>query len=98
MSKAISRHYEKIWKFIILQVLDVFREELDTEFVNGCNVRFNDQDALKKELEREYRKLRRDLKKLCYGNNADEGLLDGGKVAAIFCKALINKKVCAFDT
>lgn len=73
-------------------------EECDEEFYRVCNLQPKPLEPWKKSLEKEYRKLRRDLKEFCYGNRADNGLLDGRKLAAIFCKALIKEKAFRFDT
>lgn len=93
-----SRHYAQIWEKVIQQVLEVITEECDEEFCRECSLQTKPLEAWKRALEKEYRKLRRDLKEFCYGNRADDGLLDGRKLAAIFCKALIKEKAFRFHT
>lgn len=93
-----SRHYAQIWEKVIQQVLQVVEEECDAEFAKECKLQTKPIEVWKKDLEKEYRALRRDLKEFCYGNREDDGLLDGRKLAAIFCKALIKEKAFRFDT
>lgn len=93
-----SRHYSQIWEKVICVVLQVIEDECDKKFVEICNLKTKQLDIWKKCLEKEYRTLRRDLKEFCYGNRSDHGSLDSRKLAAVFCKALINEKVFIFDT
>lgn len=93
-----SRHYAQIWEKVIRQVLRVVEEECDAEFSQKCSLQAKPLDIWKKSLEKEYRMLRQDLKKFCYGNRADDGRLDSRKLAAIFCKALIKEKAFRYDT
>ena len=92
-----SRHYAQIWDKVIKNLLRVVEEECDNEFSGSCNLQTKPLDEWKKSLEVEYRTLRRSLKESCYGNRKDEGVLDGRKLAAVFCKALINEKVFCYD-
>lgn len=96
-SREPSRHYNQIWTKVIQQVFEVVLDECDTEFKEQCHLEVKAQKAHRKAVEEEYRCLRKNLKELCYGKKADEGLLDGRKMAAIFCNALIKEKTCVFD-
>lgn len=92
-----SRHYTQIWNKVIEQVLSVVKEECDIEFCKKCKLESKPIKIWKKDLETRYRLLRKDLKEICYGNDIDEGLLDGRKLAAILCRALIEEKAYKFD-
>ena len=93
-----SRHYAQIWDKVIKDLLSAVEEECDKEFSESCDLQMKPLGEWKKSLETEYRILRRSLKESCYGNRKDKGVLDGRKLAAIFCKALINEKVFCYDT
>lgn len=93
-----SRHYSIIWTEIICPVKEVIKEECDSEFSAQCSLRTKNERAWKETLEKEYRALRKKLKIECYGSDSDDGSLDSRKLAAVFCKAIINKKFFVFDT
>lgn len=93
-----SRHYTQIWEKIIKNVLDVVSEECDDDFVKECALEVKQIENWKNALELKYRSFRRELKKICYGDSKDCALLDGRKIAAIFCRALIEEKAYTFDT
>lgn len=92
-----SRHYTQIWDKVICPVFKVVSDECDPEFRKRCGLTDKHPEGWRRQLELEYRALRRDLKDLCYGSHDDTGLLDGRKIAAVFCKALIRKKAFRFD-
>ncbi len=93
-----SRHYEQIWNKVIQQVLKVVTDECDKKFREECCLKIKPLKDWKEKLECKYRMLRKELKEICYGNHIDQGLLDGRKLAAIFCKALTEEKAYVFDT
>lgn len=93
-----SRHYTQIWDKVVRLALEVVEEECDTEFSTMCSLQLKPEAELKTSLEKEYRILRRELKESCYGNGADDGFLDGRKLASVFCKALVNVKAFQFNT
>ncbi len=93
-----SRHYEQIWKMAILPVRKVVFSESDLEFRQRCSLQSIHTNAWKKRLLKEYRRLRESLKEVCYGDEADIGRLDGRKIAAVICNALIREKAFKFDT
>lgn len=93
-----SRHYTQIWEKIITPTLQVVREECDEDFRNSCDLEIKEIEKWKKTLEEKYRTLRSKLKDVCYGDSKDVALLDGRKIAAIFCRALIEEKAYRFDT
>lgn len=93
-----SRHYAQIWDKVIKDLLPVIEDECDNAFSESCDLKMKPPEEFKRSLETEYRTLRRSLKESCYGNREDNGVLDGRKLAAVFCKALINKKAFCYDT
>jgi len=93
-----SRHYEQIWNKVIQQVLQIVTDESDKKFREKCCLEIKPLKEWKEKLECKYRILRKELKERCYGNHVDQGLLDGRKLAAIFCKALTEEKAYVFDT
>lgn len=93
-----SRHYTQIWEKVICEVLRVVKDECDEEFEQKCRLKTKQIDLWKRSLEKEYRMLRHMLKEYCYGERATDGSLDGRKLAAVFCNALIKEKAFIFDT
>ena len=93
-----SRHYSQIWARVIQEVLHIVKSECDEEFSQKCLLQTKSIPMWKHSLELEYRKLRGNLKEICYGEDGDTGILDGRKFAAIFCNAFIKNKVFCFDT
>lgn len=93
-----SRHYAQIWDRVIKPVFKVVHEECDEEFRQTCGLESYYAAGWKKQLEAEYRKQRKSLKELCYHNSVDKALLDGRKLAAVICKALIREKGFKFDS
>lgn len=90
-----SRHFHQILQMAILPVKDVVFSDSDLYFREYCSLQTisNWEERLKKE----YRNLRETLKTICYGNDIDNGFLDGRKIAAVFCCALIQEKAFTFD-
>lgn len=92
-----SRHFEKIWERVVCPVRDVVLRECDDVFVQSTGLHLVEEKAWKDSIEATYRRLRKECKKYCYGNGKDLGYLDSRKIAAIFCKAIIQKKAFSFD-
>lgn len=93
-----SRHYAQIWDRVIKPVFRVVYEECDEEFRQTCDLETNYAVGWKKQLEMEYRKQRKSLKEVCYHDSVDKALLDGRKLAAVICKALIREKGFKFNS
>ena len=92
-----SRHFEKIWEQVICPVRDMVLRECDETFVQSTGLHLVEEKTWKDSIESTYRHLRKECKKYCYGNGKDVGYLDSRKFAAIFCKAIIQKKAFSFD-
>ena len=92
-----SRHYAQIWAKVIEPVCEVVISECDEDFRQKCFLEPKSTQIWKKDLENEYRSLRREMKELCYGDKADDGLLDSRKLSAIFCKALMRIKAYQYN-
>lgn len=93
-----SKHYAQIWDRVIKPVFKVVYEECDEEFRQTCCLESNYAIGWKKQLEMEYRKQRKSLKEICYHDSVDKALLDGRKLAAVICKALIREKGFKFNS
>ena len=66
MRKRESKHFAKLWREIELAI-ECAADECGDEFRASCGLAFVKTDQLKEAVEREYRQLRDDLKKECYG-------------------------------
>lgn len=94
--KEDSRHFAEMWKHVQL-VRDAALEECDVLFRDGCALRARSDDKVRKAVEKEYRELRDTLKKECYFDKTQKNMLDGRKMGAIMCNALLKEKVFVFD-
>lgn len=94
---STNRHYEQIWNMAIQPVQEVVLSEANPEFQRRCSLQSQDAGAWKKQLLKQYRELREGLKEICYGSSADAGRLDGRKIAAVICEAVIRQKAFLFD-
>lgn len=90
-----SRHFQRILQMAIRPVKEVVGADSDPDFRERCSLQT--VSGWENRLREEYRILRETLKAICYGNNADSGLLDGRKIAAVCCGALIQVKAFTFD-
>ena len=90
-----SRHFRQILEMAIYPVKEVVFLDTDLAFRESCSLQI--VGGWESRLREKYRKLRETLKTICYGSRADSGLLDGRKIAAVFCGALIQEKVFTFD-
>lgn len=93
-----SRHFSQIWKNVICKEVNLVLSECDNDFVQICGLESKPADTWRRSLEKEYRSQRQILKEYCYQGNADKGFLDGRKLAAVLCKALIKEKAFVFDS
>ncbi len=94
--KTDSRHFAQMWKHV-LKAREAALAECDRQFHDLCGVRACADDRLKSALEQTYRDLRTDLKRECYFNADEKKMLDGRKMGAIMCHALMKEKVFCFD-
>lgn len=90
-----SRHFRQILQMAILPVKEVVYSDSDSDFRERCSLQT--VSGWEDQLREKYRGLRETLKAVCYGSNADSGLLDGRNIAAVFCGALMQVKVFTFD-
>lgn len=96
-----SRHFSQIWEKVIRPVLTNVRDECDLMFVERCALQNASDSSWKQELYEEYLRIRDRLKNTCYGPHGQYGaeeLLDGRKMAAVLCGALIRRKGFLFDS
>ena len=75
MRKKESKHFAKLWREIELAI-ECAASECGDEFRASCGLTFVKTDQLKGAVEREYRQLRDDLKKECYGRNEEGRPMD----------------------
>lgn len=99
--------YDWIWDQINKSILEI--EDSMSQLVLPGGVRAIDElhfrrtygSATKEEVKDEYIRIRDQLKHQCYADANDENgalnRIDHHKIAACFCKALLKKKVFAFD-
>lgn len=90
-----SRHFQQILQMAIRPVKEIVYSDSDPDFRERCSLQT--VSGWEERLREEYRLLRETLKAICYGSNADSGLLDGRKIAAVFCGALMQVKAFTFD-
>ena len=79
----------------IRPVKEIVYSDSDPDFRERCSLQT--VSGWEERLREAYRSLRETLKAICYGSNADSGLLDGRKIAAVFCGALMKVKAFTFD-
>lgn len=91
-----SRHFGEMWKHV-QKARDTALNECDKEFLSNCNLCARSDSKIKPAVEKVYRTLRTELKVECYFNEAEKNMLDGRKMGAIMCNALIKEKVFSFD-
>lgn len=91
-----SRHFAEMWKQIE-KAKEAALQECDAAFRSQCGLCARSENKVKPALEREYRTLRAELRRECYFNEAAKNMLDGRKMGAIMCNALIKEKVFSFD-
>lgn len=92
-----SRHFNRIWKMAVLPAKTLVLEEADPVFLERCCLREVNLGDWKEQVGKEYWDLREKLKVTCYGKDASDGSLDGRKIAAVFCKALVREKAFVYD-
>lgn len=93
--------FTHIWNRVIQPVFSVVESECDSEFRDRCSLVARSSDDWRKDIYPVYQKFRKQLKDICYGPSehlSDEELLDGRKIAAVLCAALICKKGFQFQT
>lgn len=93
--------FTHIWNRVIQRVFSAVQEECDPEFKNRCSLVARSLEDWRGAVYPEYQRLRKQLKDICYGPSehlSDEELLDGRKIAAVLCAALIRKKAFQFQT
>lgn len=91
-----SRHFAEMWKHV-LKAKEAALSECDDLFRNSCALCARPEEKVRHAVEEEYRRLREELKEECYSDKAENSLLDGRKMGAIMCKALIREKVFCFE-
>ena len=93
--------FDHIWNKVIQPVASVVLEESDQSFKKECKLALECVETWRNELYKAYQRLRSELKDICYGptdHRSPEELLDGRKIAAVLCAALISQKGFQFDT
>lgn len=90
-----SRHFQQILQMAIRPVKEIVYSDSDPDFRERCSLQT--VSGWEERLREEYRSLRETLKAICYGSNADSWLLDGRKIVAVFCGALMQVKAFTFD-
>lgn len=78
MRKRESKHFAKLWREIELAI-ECAADECGDEFRTSCGLAFVKTDQLKEAVEQEYRQLRNDLKKECYGRNEEGRPMDAAE-------------------
>ncbi|WP_325213708.1 hypothetical protein [Oscillibacter sp.] len=92
--------FDYIWYDVILPVSQTVMDECDPDFVEHCGLYPRSSEEWKPALHEEYCRLRAQLKDICYGpsnHRAPDELLDGRKIAAVLCAALISTKGFQFN-
>lgn len=92
--------FDFIWYDVVLPVSQIAMDECDPDFAQYCGLRPRPSSDWKTELHEEYCRLRAQLKDICYGPSnyrAPDELLDGRKIAAVLCSALISTKGFQFS-
>lgn len=96
-----SESFNSIWTMVIQPVLRAVQAECDPYFVERCGLKACSSPIWKEKLYAEYLDFRDQLKNVCYGPSNQreaEELLDGRKIAAVLCGALIREKGFMFDS
>lgn len=91
-----SRHFAEMWKHV-QKAREAALSECDAQFRSYCEVGVRSEKSIKRDVEKEYRRLRAELRKECYSDETGKHMLDGRKMSAIMCNALIKEKVFYFD-
>lgn len=94
------RPFDHIWEKVIQSVSKTVLEKSDQYFVRCCELQLRSADEWRNGLYEAYQFLREQLKDICYGpsdQRSAEELLDGRKIAAVLCAALISQKGFQFD-
>lgn len=94
------RPFDHIWEKVIRSVSETVRKKSDQDFVEYCELQLRPTDEWRTGLYKAYQSLRGQLKDICYGPSdlrSAEELLDGRKIAAVLCAALISQKGFQFD-
>lgn len=91
-----SEHFNKIWKLIIIPAIDSCFNELDPDFLENVKPTKDSFGKKRRQIEKDYRALREQLKKDCYGD-CGNGCLDDKKIGAIICFVLIKNKPVTFS-
>lgn len=86
---------DRLWEDTIDPTIEKVYSAMSQDFIDCCGVRHNDKNELKKRVIAEYKQLKTQLKKECYGANS--GTLDSKKLGAIVCKSLIKEKAYTFS-
>lgn len=93
--------FDYIWEKAIQPVSMTVLTQSDPDFAEWCGLRLKSAEEWRPGLCDEYHRLRRQLKDTCYGvssHHNPEEKLDGKKIAAVLCAALISKKGFQFNT
>ena len=89
--------YEYIWERIERKIKKV-QSQFSKEICERFHFDLTYGDNTKETIRVQYEKIRDDLKLKCYRSSVHkEDLLDHHKIAACFCKALLQKKIFCFD-
>ncbi len=87
-----------IWKQI-QETIDEIKKRFDScDLADSFHFRLIHGEETENVIKNRYIEIRDELKRMCYPETEfDEALLDQHKLAACFCKAIIDKKVFVFD-
>lgn len=92
--------FDYIWNMAVQDVSEIVLKDVDQDFARACGLQCRPFPEWRAEVHDEYQHLREQLKEICYGPSAarnPEDLLDGRKIAAVLCAALIARKGFQFD-
>lgn len=91
-----SRHFAEMWKHVQLASAAAM-EECDALFRDDCTLHVRSGAKAKAAVEKVYRELRDTLREECYYDKTQKNMLDGRKMGAIMCNALMKEKIFVFD-
>lgn len=90
-------HFEAIWSDVILDAVNAVWHSCNEDFKQFCGLESLPSELWKKRLDKAYHRRLRELKETCYGEGANNGLMDHRKLAAVVCAAIMEEKPYTFD-
>lgn len=90
-------NFDFLWDILIVKLIEQLYKEFDKDKIEEFDIRIKDKEIVKKNIYREYNKIRKSLKqKYYYKGNSPNAKIDNHKIASCFCKSLINNKIFVF--